>query len=126
MKRTMAVVFGAALLVTGVTAQHEEHHPEATPPADKAAPGKMSQMPQVMMPEMMTKMQGETAKLVDQLAKSFAAIETEKDPVVLNNKLAEHGALLKGLQAKLLQQSQMMDQMTEMMRGHMLEGEHKK
>src|SRR5712692_7396201 len=40
------------------------------------------------------------AKLVDQLLKSFAAIEAEKDPAPLQQKLAEHGSLLKELQTK--------------------------
>ena len=73
----VAIAVATGLFVTGAVAQHEEHHQDpALPPADKA--GKtggmmsgdmMSQMPQMMIG------QSETAKLVDLLTKSFAAID---------------------------------------------------
>jgi len=126
--RTMlvAAVVAAGLFVTGAVAQHEEHHnDQATPPADKADTGKtggmmsgamMNQMPKMMMG------QNETGKLVDQLTRSFAAIEAEKDPAALKAKLAEHGALIKELQTKVQSQSHMMDMMQHMMGGSMMGG----
>jgi len=110
MRNILVGLFAAAtLLVTGVVAQHEGHHPEgAAPPAEKAAPAAEKQM---------MGMHAEVAKLADQLAKSFAAIENEKDPAALKAKLAEHGKLLKDLQAKLKGQSQMMEHMHGMMMG---------
>lgn len=65
----------------------------------------------------MKTMQDESAKLADELLKSFAAIEQEKDPAALKTKLAEHGKLLHELQEKLQSQSQMMDRMHQMMDG---------
>jgi hypothetical protein len=64
--------------------------------------GKMGMMSGDMMTQMPKMMMGqtETGKLVDQLVKSFTAIEAEKDPAALKGKLAEHGALLKELQTK--------------------------
>jgi hypothetical protein len=109
--RTIFVgIFAAAtLLVTGVVAQHEGHHPEgAAPPAEQAAPQADKQM---------MSMHADVAKLADQLAKSFASIENEKDPTALKAKLAEHGKLLKELQAKLQGQTQMMEHMHAMMMG---------
>ena len=65
----------------------------------------------------------EAAKLVDQLMNGFTAIESEKDPAALKEKLAEHGKLLKELQTKLQGQSQMMEQMHgKMMDGKMMGG----
>ena len=105
--KTMALAIAAAtgLLVTGAVAQHEEHHQDqAAPPADKADAGKtggmmsgemMSQMMSQMPPMMMG--QNDTAKLVDQLTKSFAAIEAEKNPTARKKKLAEHGVAAQGI-----------------------------
>lgn len=110
MRNILIGVFAAAtLLVTGIVAQHDEHHPEgAAPPAEKATPAAEKQM---------MGMHAEVAKLADQLAKSFAAIENEKDPAALKAKLAEHGKLLKELQTKLQGQTQMMEHMHSMMMG---------
>jgi hypothetical protein len=115
----IAIAIATGLLVTGAVAQHEEHHQDpAAPLSDKA--GKtggemsgdvMSQMPQIIIG------QGETAKLVDQLTKSFAAIEAEKDSAKLKEKLAEHGSLLKELQTKVQAQTHMMERMQHMMGG---------
>jgi hypothetical protein len=113
-----AVAVGT-LFVTGAIAQHEEHHGnEVPPPADKSAAMPMPMMGQ-MMPQMMSMMaaHAETAKLVDQLVNGFAAIENEKDAKVRDEKLIEHGKLLKELQAKLQGQSQMMEHMHGMMMG---------
>src|SRR5690242_2403682 len=42
----------------------------------------------------------EVSKLVKRLQNSFAILENEKDPALLRKELAEHGALLKELEAK--------------------------
>jgi hypothetical protein len=111
------------LLVTGAIAQHEEHHQDqATPPADKSAAmprmgqtGQMGQMMGQMMPMMAA--HNEAAKLADQLVNGFAAIENEKNAKERAEKLAEHGKLLRELQANLKGQSQMMEHMHGMMMG---------
>lgn len=124
--RSLAVAFavGTALFVTGAAAQHEQHHQDqVSPPAQTAEPPKasektsgnmMSQMPQMMMG------QHETAKIVDQLVESLAAIESENDPTALKAKLSAHGKLLKGLQSKTQSQSHMMEMMQHMMNGSMM------
>ncbi len=62
----------------------------------------------------------ELRSLIDQLSQSFASLENEKDPAVLKRKLAEHGALLKQLQSKFQQSSEMMDMMGQMMHHSMV------
>ena len=123
--KTMALAIAAAtgLLVTGAVAQHEEHHPDqAAPPVDKVDAGKMGGMVSGnMMPQMMMG-QNDTAKLVDQLTKSFAAIEAEKNPTARKKKLAAFGLSLKELQAKVQAQSHMMEMMQHMMAGSMMDG----
>lgn len=120
MKKILVGVFAAAtLLVTGVVAQHDEHHPDqATPPADKSAAMPMPMMGQ-MMGQMMPMMaaHAEAAKLADKLVAGFAAIENEKNAKARDEKLAEHGKLLKELQANLKGQAQMMEHMHGMMMG---------
>jgi len=119
---TMAVATG--LLIARLPAQHEQHQPQASPPAPQTdtkqaskmmSGGMMSQMPMMMMA------QSETAKLVDELAKSLEAISegigAETDPAALKAKLAEHGALLKELQAKVQAQSHRMEMMQQMKGG---------
>ena len=66
--------------------------------------------------------QNETGKLVEQLMRSFAAIDAEKDPAALKEKLTEHGSLLKDLRTKVQAQSHMMDMMQHMMGGNMMSG----
>jgi hypothetical protein len=58
----------------------------------------------------------ETAKLLDHVVASFAAIEAEKDPAALKTKLTEHGALLKQLQSKSQESMSMMGKMQEHMK----------
>jgi hypothetical protein len=116
----LASVFAVGtLLVAGAVAQHEEHHQDqATPPADKsAAMPMMGQMKGQMMGQMMPMMaaHAEAAKLADQLVNSFAAIENEKDAKARNEKMAEHGKLLKELQTKLKAQTSRMEHMHGMM-----------
>jgi len=123
----IAIAVATGLFVTGAVAQHEEHHQDPVVlQADKE--GKtggmmsgdmMSQMPQMMIG------QSETAKLVDLLTKSFAAIEAEKDRAKVKEKLAEHGSLLKELQTKVQAQSHMMERMQHMMGGTTIADEHK-
>jgi hypothetical protein len=130
--RTMALAIaaGTGLLITGAVAQHEEHHPDQTaPPADKADAGKKGgMMSGEMMSQMMSQMppmmvgQYDTAKLVDQLTTSFAAIEAEKNPTARKKKLAAFRVSLKELQAKVQAQSHMMDMMPHMMAGSMTDG----
>src|SRR5438067_63778 len=91
----LTLALAMALAATGALAQHEHHQDQASTPAA----GNMDNM---MMGHQ------EIAKLVDQLAASFAGIESEKDPAVLNEKLAAHGILLKQLQAKMQSHSPMM------------------
>jgi hypothetical protein len=121
MRNILIGVFAAAtLLVTGVVAQHDEHHPDQAAPADKAA---AMPMPMPMMSQMMGQMMpmmaahAEAAKLADQLVNGFAAIENEKNGKERKEKLAEHGKLLKELQANLKGQSEMMEHMHGMMMG---------
>ena len=117
----LSVLAVGTLLVTGAVAQHEGHEGHNAPPAaDKSAvtPAK-DEMKGEMKGGMMAA-HAEAGKLADQLVASFAAIENEKDPAALKEKLAEHGKLLKELQSKLHGQSQMMEQM----HGKMM-GEHK-
>ncbi len=118
MKKILVGVFAAAtLLVTGLVAQHDEHHPDqATPATDKAASmPMMGQMMGQMMPMMAA--HAEAAKLADQLVAGFAAIENENNTKERNEKLAEHGKLLRQLQANLKGQSEMMEHMHGMMMG---------
>ena len=118
MRNILLCVFGAAaLLVTGAIAQHEGHQPEAAAPADKSAA--MPMMSQNMMSQMMPMMASheKAAKLADRLVSNFASIENEKNAEVRNKKLAEHGKLLKELQATLTGQSKMMERMHGMMMG---------
>lgn len=120
----VAAAVTAGLFVTGAVAQHEEHHQDqVTPTADKAdiskSGGMMSGNMMTQMPKMMMG-QTETGKLVDQLTKSLAGIEAEKDPAALKAKLAVHGALLKELQTNVQSQSHIMDMMQHMMAGSMM------
>lgn len=121
----LALAVATGLLVARLPAQHEGHHPEAAPPAadqtdvKKPAEMKGKEMKGKMMGGMAGGMMGQadTAKLVDQLAKSFAAMEAETDPAALKAKMAEHGALLKELQAKVAGQSNKMEMMQQKMKG---------
>lgn len=106
------------LMVDGAVAQHEGH---GAPPADKSAAQPTNDAKHEMKGGMMAE-HAEAAKLADQLVAGFAAIENEKDPAALQAKLAEHGKLLKDLQAKLQGPAKKM----ENMKGKMMMGDHKK
>src|SRR5437762_905617 len=127
----IAVAVATGLLVTPAVAQHEEHHQDqAALPADKTDTGKTGGMTSGNMMSQTMSGQSETAQLVDQLMKSFAAIETENDPTALREKLASHALLLTKLQTMIQAQSRRMDMMQHMMSGGMMgredkSGEHK-
>lgn len=59
----------------------------------------------------------EVADLVAKLSQSFAALQAEKDPAALAKKIAEHGVLLKELEAKIQAHSTMMEMMEKMEKG---------
>ena len=111
----MALSLSAGLLVTGAVAQHDQHHSDpgqAPVVGHEAMSGKM--------PEMMST-QREASALTDQLLKSFAGIEKEKDPAVLQTKLTQHGVLLRNLKAKIEEQARAMEKMHgQMMMGGMM------
>jgi hypothetical protein len=104
----LAVTSGLLIATLGAQSGTDTTKAGQMMPGKMMSGGMMSQMPQMMMG------QNETSKLVDQLAKSFAAMEAEKDPVALRTKLTEHGALLKELQTKVQAQSHMMEMMRNM------------
>jgi hypothetical protein len=76
--------------------------------------GMKSQMPQMIIE------QEEIGKLVNELMKSLAAIQNEKDSAALKKKLAQHDELLRSLQTKVQSQSRMMNMMQHMMSGSMM------
>jgi hypothetical protein len=136
-KMSMAVAFAAAggLFLTSAVAQREGHDHaqadqtgqaaqsgQAAEPADKSDTGKAGGMMSGGMMSMMTKEQEDTSKLVERIMKSFAAIEAEKDPRLVKEKLAEHGALLKELEAKVQAHAQMMEMMHPLMGGSKVMG----
>jgi hypothetical protein len=119
--RTIATTLSLSIgfFVTGAVAvaQHDQHDPGAG-----QAPAGSREMMSGKMPQMMSGHR-EISALADQLLKGFAVIETEKDPAVLQKKLAEHGVLLKELAAKIQAQTQSMEKMHgQMMMDHMMGG----
>ena len=114
----VSVLAVATLLAIGAVGQ------QATPPPDKSAGMPMNGMMGQMMPMMAA--HAEAAKMVDQLVNGFAAIENEKDAKVRDEELAEHGRLLKELQAKLQTQTPMMEHMHGMMMGGAMPMQDKK
>ncbi|MFM2124068.1 MAG: hypothetical protein RL328_519 [Acidobacteriota bacterium] len=79
---------------------------------------KMAQMKDKMKAKMETKMaesksdemshHREITQLVDKVAQTFAAVQAEKDPAALAQKLAAHEAAIKELQAKIAEHEKMM------------------
>jgi hypothetical protein len=145
------IMLAAAALVTGARPWQSRPYPDVVSAAGPAQTVPMTsgmhaeKMPEGMMEGGMATGQGmmsggmammaqhqETAKLIDQLVASFAAIDAEKDPAVLKGKLAEHGTLLKQLQAKSQESMRMMGKIQEhmktcpMMTGAMMSGETSK
>ena len=118
-KKLIASLLLAALsmFVIRATAQQSEHQQGQSPDNSQSPMSSGGMMSPDMMAQhqkMMTQHQ-EMGKLIDQVVKSFSALENEKDPSLLKKKLAEHGALLKELHSKFQQNSGMMDmgQMSE-------------
>jgi len=106
---------GAAVTIfaVGAAAQHEGHHSDAAAPPAKAAASD-TQKPCGMMAQK-EQAAAETSNLADQLLKSYEAIQAEKDPAALKQKLAEHGTLLKELQSKVQAQPHKMEMMQQKM-----------
>ncbi|MGA2716452.1 MAG: hypothetical protein ABSG41_25435 [Bryobacteraceae bacterium] len=115
----IAIAIATGLFVTGAAAQHEGHNNQTSPQADNSDSAKTGDMPGM---HRMMMGQNEASKLVDQLAKSFAAIEAEKDPAALREKLAEHGKLLKELESTIDAQSRRMESHRMEMMHHMMSG----
>ena len=106
-----ALVVTAGVLVASLTAQTDASKDKmgqmkAKMQQKMAAKGDDAKMAG-MMGEMMAH-HSEITQLVDKLAQSFAAVQAEKDPTALAKKIAEHGALLKELQAKMAEHEKMM------------------
>jgi len=92
----VTAVSASALFVGGAVAAGKQD-------AAKMCSEKMSGDKGAMMSSMPMRqgmMQGDVAKLADQLAESLSAIQAEKDPAALTRELAAHEALIKELQAK--------------------------
>lgn len=137
MRRTrMLIAFLAIagiLIVPGARAQQQRHPEQAKPePGPQAGAmmsgGMMSGM--AMCQQMMTggamSSHQELKSLVQQVVTSFEGIQNEKNPAALQNKLAEHGTLLKKLQAKSQETCPMMESMQEhRMSSPMMGGERK-
>ncbi|MBI3895020.1 MAG: hypothetical protein HY313_03725 [Acidobacteria bacterium] len=109
------LLFVLSLFTFGAAAQRSEHHPEQSPKKSGSpmSGGMMSQDMMAQHQKMMTQHQ-EMGKLIDQLVKSFSALENEKDTALLRKKLAENNTLLKQLQSKFQQNSGMMGMMGQM------------
>ncbi len=97
----IAAVVTGTLFAEGAAAQQQV-------PAEPRMGG-TSQMPDMMMA------QRDTARLMDQLVASFAAIQAETDPEALKQELAEHGRLLKELQTKIQTEAHRMEMMRRAM-----------
>lgn len=107
-RKLVILVLGLiALLATGTAAQHTQHHPEQTPPQQKAKS-------QAASGGMMAR-HAEMTKLLDELSESLTALEAEKDPAIMKKKLAEHRVLIEQLQSKMKGCSEMMQQMNDHM-----------
>lgn len=99
----------------GILAQEPSSAGHAMPGQAQTMPGhdQMQGMGSQQMQHMMAQHE-EMEKLIDQLVKDFTALENEKDPAVLKEKLAEDSALVKQLQTKFHSGMMgMMGQMTE-------------
>jgi len=114
--RMYPIMTAVGVMATVLFAQHEDHQNHTAPPAPAAETAKAPEKPAGMMASMPMMQEHEAnAKLVEQLAQSFAAIEAEKNPAELQKKLAAHGVLLKQLQTALQGHGKMMDEMKSKM-----------
>lgn len=117
----------SAMLIVGVlfafavsaAAQHEEHHADQQAAQNEAQSGMMGQgqgmMGMMNMMGQMTSHHQQMSDLMNKLMQSMTAIQNEKDPDALKQKLAEHSALLKQMHDQMMQQGNMMHSMSGMM-----------
>lgn len=88
-----------------------------------AAVAQQQQQPGVMGGGMMGstgQMENHHQQMMDNMNKlmqSMSAMEAEKDPAALKQKLAAHRALLEQMRSEIMQQGEMMQQMQHMMGG---------
>ncbi len=119
---TASILAGAlAVFAVGSTfAQHDEHHPQTS--QDQSQPGASGGMTDhgMMGGDMMMGMMGQMAthhqqmtSLMNKLMDSMKAIQGEKDPAALKQKLAEHQALLEQMRGQMMQQGGMMQHMQQ-------------
>lgn len=110
-KMITASILASALsifAVGGAVAQHEEHHPQNQTAQDQS---KLGTTGGGMMGQMMSHHQQMTG-LMNKLMESMKAIEAEKDPAALKQKLAEHRALLEQMHSQMMQQGGMMQSLS--------------
>ena len=100
----LSLLLVMSLVVMGVAAQNPGSQPKQ--PASNALCPMCQQMAGGTMPQ-----HEQMGKLIDQLAKSAAALEKETNPTALKKMLAEHASLVRALRTKFDQNSQMMQQM---------------
>lgn len=84
-----------------------------------AAAAQQQQQPGATM-GMMGQMGNRHQQMVDNMNKlmqSMSAIEAERDPAALRQKLADHRALLDQMRSQMMQQGEMMQHMQQMMGG---------
>ena len=105
----IVLAVGGLIAVGTVVAQPEQLQPGPVTPQSRSQAGPMMPggmmsggmaMCQQMLPDGMTCPHQEMQSLAAKLATSFAAIETEQDPALLETKLAELGTLVRQLHAK--------------------------
>jgi len=82
---------------------------------DQSQPGTGGMMGRGQMVGQMVTHHQQMTGLMTKLMDSMKAIESEKDPAALKQKLAEHRALLDQMRAQMMQQGGMMQQMQQMM-----------
>ena len=110
---TLAIL-GSALAVLGTAgafAQHDQHHPQDQTTQEQSKDGMMGGCQNGMMGGMMAEHQKMTG-LMTKLMESMKAIEAEKDPAVLKQKLAEHQALLDQMHSQMMEHDGMMKKMS--------------
>ena len=128
-KLLAGTIFAATLsaFVIGGAAQKSQQNAQDQTTQDESKPGMMCQgcmmgQGQGMMGSMMGMMGQMTthhqqmSEVVNKLMQSMTAIQNEKDPAALKSKLAEHGALLKKMHDQMMQQGNMMRNMSGQMK----------
>lgn len=114
--RNAVATFAVAVFVlyaAGAAAQHEQHHAGQEATQGQSTPGMMGQR-QGMMGTMsqMTTCHQQMSELVTKLMESMKAIESEKDPAKVKQRLAEHRALLEQMHKQMMRQGSMMKTMS--------------